>query len=237
MVDLFCFDRNILITYLKYIIDLEQAMDLEQVRREYLKQGLSRSELELDPIKQLELWLSQASNVELVDATAMSLSTVDSHGQPSQRVVLLKRLDEKGLVFYTNLKSRKALDIQANSKVSLLFAWLPLERQVKIQGVAHKMSAMENLAYFATRPKDSQLAAWASRQSQQISSRKFLNQAFEQMKAKFADGEVPLPDFWGGYLIKPTQFEFWQGGGARLHDSFVYTIDNSSVWTINRLAP
>jgi len=212
-------------------------MDLEQVRREYLKQGLSRSELELDPVKQLELWLSQASDVELVDATAMSLSTVDSLGQPSQRVVLLKKLDEKGLVFYTNLKSRKALDIKANSKVSLLFAWLPLERQVKIQGTAHKMSAMENLAYFATRPKDSQLAAWASRQSQQISSRKFLNQAFEQMKAKFADGEVPLPDFWGGYLIKPTQFEFWQGGGARLHDSFVYTKDNSSVWTINRLAP
>jgi len=212
-------------------------MDLEQVRREYLQQGLNRSELDADPFKQLEFWLSQASEVELVDATAMTLSTVDITGQPSQRVVLLKKLDEKGLVFYTNLKSRKALDIEVNNKVSLHFAWLPLERQIKIQGTAHKMSPMENLAYFATRPKNSQLAAWASKQSQPISSRKLLNQAFEQMKAKFADGEVPLPDFWGGYLVIPTQFEFWQGGGARLHDSFVYSKDKSTLWNIKRLAP
>ncbi len=211
-------------------------MNLEQVRREYLKQGLSRSDLNVNPVAQMKDWLSQASNVELVDATAMTLSTVDSDGQPSQRVVLLKNLDDKGLVFYTNLKSRKAIDIKDNNKVSLHFAWLPLERQIKIQGTAHRMTVAENLAYFSTRPKNSQLAAWASRQSQTISSRKLLNQAFEQMKAKFASGEVPLPDFWGGYLVKPTRFEFWQGGGARLHDSFSY-VNNSGNWSLERLAP
>jgi pyridoxamine 5'-phosphate oxidase len=211
-------------------------MDLEQVRREYLKQGLSRSELDADPVIQLKSWLSQAAEVELVDATAMTLSTVDHSGQPSQRVVLLKNLDKKGLVFYTNLKSRKALDIETNNKVSIHFGWLPLERQIKIEGIAHKMSTAENLAYFASRPKNSQLAAWASKQSQPISSRKFLNQAFEQMKAKFADGKIPLPDFWGGYLVEPARFEFWQGGGARLHDSFAYSMQQGK-WNIERLAP
>ena len=211
-------------------------MNLEQVRREYLKQGLRSSELDAAPLIQLKNWLSQAAEVELVDATAMTLSTVDQSGQPSQRVVLLKNLDEKGLVFYTNLKSRKALDIEVNNKVSIHFGWLPLERQIKIQGVAHKMSTAENLSYFASRPKNSQLAAWASKQSQPISSRKLLNQAFEQMKAKFADGKIPLPDFWGGYLVEPTRFEFWQGGGARLHDSFAYSI-HDGTWQIERLAP
>jgi len=212
-------------------------MKLDQVRREYLKTGLSRSELNESPIFQLENWLAQASDVELVYATAMTLSTVNSDGQPSQRVVLLKKLDENGLVFYTNLKSRKALDIESNHKVSIHFGWLPLERQVKIQGIAHKMSIAENLAYFVSRPKNSQLAAWASKQSQPITSRKLLNQAFEQMKAKFSGGEIPLPDFWGGYVIKPTRFEFWQGGGSRLHDSFSYMKNNNNQWVTERLAP
>lgn len=212
------------------------VMDLEQVRREYLRQGLSRKQLDLDPVIQLQNWLAQASEVKLIDATAMTLATVDETGQPSQRVVLLKRLDHSGLVFYTNLNSRKALDIEQNPKVSLHFGWLPLERQVKIQGIASKMSVKENLAYFATRPKDSQIAAWASNQSQPISSRQILNNAFDKMKAKFAQGKVPIPDFWGGYLVKPTRFEFWQGGGARLHDSFSYTPQKAS-WLIQRLAP
>jgi len=212
-------------------------MNLEDVRREYLKQGLSRSELDINPVVQLEQWLSQAAKVELIDSTAMTLSTVDQFGQPSQRVVLLKNLDKKGLVFYTNLKSRKALDIELNNKVSIHFGWLPLERQVKIQGIAEKMSVAENIVYFSSRPKSSQLAAWASKQSQPISSRKLLNSAFEQMKAKFTDGKIPVPDFWGGYLIKPTRFEFWQGGGARLHDSFAYSIKTGGGWSIERLAP
>ena len=212
-------------------------MKLDKVRREYLKGGLNRIDLDKDPTLQLKHWLSQASDIELVDATAMSIATVDSTGQPSQRIVLLKNLDENGLVFYTNLKSRKALDIQSNNQVSVHFAWLPLERQVKIQGTAHKMSAKENFDYFVSRPQDSQLAAWASRQSQPITSRKALKLAFEQMKAKFSRGQIPLPDFWGGYLIKPTRFEFWQGGGARLHDSFAYAPVSNKTWEIKRLAP
>jgi pyridoxamine 5'-phosphate oxidase len=212
-------------------------MKLDDIRREYLRSGLSRSELLADPIEQLTDWLNQAHSVELVDATAMTVATVDGDGQPSQRVVLLKRLDERGLVFYTNLKSRKAIDIENNNKISLHFGWLQLERQVKIQGIASKMSVTENLSYFASRPKDSQLAAWASHQSKPISSRKLLNAAFEQMKSKFSDGQVPLPDFWGGYLVKPTRFEFWQGGGARLHDSFSYCTGPKDNWQLERLAP
>ncbi|WP_196140098.1 pyridoxamine 5'-phosphate oxidase [Aliikangiella sp. G2MR2-5] len=211
-------------------------MKLDDVRREYLQKGLKRSELDEDPVQQLEKWLGEAANLELTDNTAMTLATVDADGQPSQRVVLLKQLDQDGLVFYTNLNSKKAQDIKANSKVSANFAWLPLERQVKIQGVASRISNAEAFKYFVSRPRNSQLAAWASNQSQPISSRQVLKNAFEQMKSKFSDGEVPLPDFWGGYRIKPTLFEFWQGGGARLHDRFQYT-PSAFGWDINRLAP
>ena len=212
-------------------------MNLEHVRREYLRGGLNRHQLNSDPIIQLQAWLKQATDVELVDATAMTLATVDEQGQPSQRVVLLKRLDQQGLVFYTNLKSRKAKDIENNNKVSANFGWLQIERQVKIQGVASRLSVAESLAYFSSRPKDSQMAAWASNQSHPIKSRQVLNQAFAQIKAKFKDGKIPLPDFWGGYIIRPTRFEFWQGGGARLHDSFSYTRDNQDKWEVQRLAP
>jgi len=217
-------------------------MNLESIRREYKKQGLSKDQLNPNPTTQLSDWLTKAGELSLIDATAMNLATVDAGGQPSQRIVLLKDLSEKGLIFYTNLKSRKAQDIKQNQKVSVNFTWLPLERQVKIQGIATRLSVAQNTAYFSTRPKNSQLAAWASDQSQPISSRKLLNHAFEQMKEKFKQGEIPVPDFWGGYLIKPTRFEFWQGGGSRLHDSFSYTTSDdinsdNQCWTIQRLAP
>lgn len=211
-------------------------MKLADVRREYQKSGLRRGELDEDPITQLEKWLEQAASLELTDNTAMTLGTVDESGQPSQRVVLLKQLDQNGLVFYTNLNSNKARDIEANNKVSAHFAWLPLERQVKIKGTASRISNAEALKYFLSRPRNSQIAAWASNQSQPISSRQFLNAAFEKMKQKFTEGEIPLPDFWGGYRIKPTCFEFWQGGGARLHDRFEYT-PSKLGWDIKRLAP
>ena len=211
-------------------------MKLDDVRREYLKDGLRRSSLNENPIIQLENWINEASKVELVDATAMTLATVDPDGQPSQRVVLLKQLDQDGLVFFTNLNSSKAQDIKENHKVSAHFAWLPLERQVKIKGVASRISNTEALSYFISRPRNSQIAAWASNQSQPISSRQLLMSAFEKMKQKFSEGEVPLPDFWGGYRIKPTVYEFWQGGGARLHDRFEYT-PSEMGWDIKRLAP
>ena len=211
-------------------------MKLDDIRRDYVKDGLRRGELNEDPVKQLESWLTDASDLELIDGTAMTLATVDNDGQPSQRVVLLKQLDQNGLVFFTNLNSNKAQDINVNNKVSTNFAWLPLERQVKIKGTATRISSADALKYFVSRPKDSQIAAWASNQSQPISSRQFLVNAFEQMKKKFSDGEVPLPDFWGGYRIKPSAFEFWQGGGARLHDRFEYT-PSEFGWDIKRLAP
>ncbi|WP_444995949.1 pyridoxamine 5'-phosphate oxidase [Aliikangiella sp. IMCC44359] len=211
-------------------------MKLDEVRREYLRDGLRRKVLKEDPIEQLEDWLVQANELELVDPTAMNLATVDKDGQPSQRIVLLKKLDQDGLVFFTNLNSNKAQDINNNSKVSVHFSWLQLERQIKIKGVASRLSNTEVLKYFISRPKDSQIAAWASNQSQPISSRQFLMAAFDKMKQKFADGEVPLPDFWGGYRIKPTSFEFWQGGGARLHDRFEYA-PSEFGWDIKRLAP
>ena len=168
----------------------------------------------------------------------MVLATVDSHGQPSQRTVLLKYYDKKGFVFFTNFDSRKAAQIKENDKVSLLFVWLELERQVMINGVACKISTAESAKYFMTRPKDSQLAAWVSSQSHTLSSRQILLQKFQEMKKKIGEGKVPLPSFWGGFRVEPVEIEFWQGRTSRLHDRFLYkrTPDTSS-WSMERLAP
>ena len=211
-------------------------MKLEDIRREYVSQGLSRDDLVANPVQQFERWMQQAYEAEVVDATAMTLATVSSDGQPSQRVVLLKYFDEKGFVFYTNLDSHKSHEIKNNPKVCLAFAWLPLHRQVIINGTAEQLSAVDVMKYFITRPRNSQLAAWASNQSHPVSSRGLLEQAFDKMKQKFADGEIPLPPFWGGYRVKPQQIEFWQGRECRLHDRFQYTLTDND-WIITRLAP
>jgi pyridoxamine 5'-phosphate oxidase len=212
-------------------------MKLEDIRREYIGRKLSRKDLDSDPIKQFKLWMQQATEAEVFDTTAMTLATVSRDGQPSQRVVLLKGLDEKGFVFYTNLDSRKAHEITDNPQVSLLFCWLALNRQVVIQGTAERLTSAEVLKYFVTRPRDSQLAAWASHQSHPISSRVLLEQAFDKMKRKFSEGKVPLPSFWGGFRVKHTQIEFWQGRENRLHDRFQYNLDANDNWDISRLAP
>lgn len=212
-------------------------MDLQDLRREYLHGGLNKDQLNPDPIEQFQFWLDQAVKAELSDPTAMTVATVDADGQPSQRVVLLKQLDSKGFVFFTNYESKKARDIEINNKVSLHFAWLLLERQVKIQGIACKLSTVESLKYFSSRPRDSQLAAWSSKQSKTLSSRLVLETAFSQMKQKFKQGEIPLPGFWGGFRVEAEQFEFWQGRANRLHDRFSYTQNKECHWIINRLAP
>lgn len=212
-------------------------MELENLRREYLFGGLTRESLLADPIKQFELWLQQAIDLQIHDPTAMVVATVDEDGQPSQRIVLLKHLDEKGFVFYTNFGSRKAKDISANAKVSLHFPWNDIDRQVKIQGQAHKISAKDSLTYFLSRPRESQLAAWASEQSRPLSSKQVLLTQVENMKEKFAKGNVPLPDFWGGIRIEPSLIEFWQGGANRLHDRFEYSLQEEAGWRIQRLAP
>ncbi|MGL5392731.1 MAG: pyridoxamine 5'-phosphate oxidase [Shewanella sp.] len=222
--------------------------DLSDIRREYIKGGLRRADLPANPMDLFSLWMTQARDAELSDPTAMCVATVDAQGQPFQRIVLLKRFDENGFVFFTNLGSRKAQQIAVNNKVSLLFPWHLLERQVAVLGVAEALSTVDVVKYFMTRPKDSQIAAWVSQQSSKLSARQVLEGKFMEMKAKFAQGDVPLPHFWGGYLIKPTSIEFWQGGEHRLHDRFIYTrpehaglSDNpraaSSEWQLDRLAP
>lgn len=213
-------------------------MDLSQFRREYLKGGLSRSTLNSDPILQFSDWFDQARKIEIADPTAMILATVGNGGQPRQRTVLLKYYDEKGFVFFTNFESRKAQDIKDNAHVSLLFVWLDLERQVMINGTASKVSTAESAKYFMTRPKESQMAAWVSSQSNILSSRQMLLQKFDEMKRKIGEGKVPLPSFWGGYRVEPDEIEFWQGRKNRLHDRFLYTrTAGSKEWGIERLAP
>lgn len=211
-------------------------MAIDDLRREYLLAELHRSELADNPIEQFHVWLQQAIDRELNDPTAMVLSTVDQSNCPSQRIVLLKDASDEGFVFYTNSQSQKAQQIAQNPMVSLHFPWHKIERQVAIKGVAEKMGIKETLAYFAKRPRESQIAAWASQQSRPVKTRELLVQQFEKMKARFAEGEVPLPDLWSGYRVRPQSIEFWQGGAHRLHDRFVYTASEKG-WDIERLMP
>jgi pyridoxamine 5'-phosphate oxidase len=209
----------------------------EDFRREYTAGGLSRDMLNPDPLHQFEHWLEQAVRAGLEDPTAMVLATVDEQGTPWQRIVLLKGLSNGGFVFYTNYASAKAAAIARIPRVSLLFPWNELDRQVIVGGQAEKMSVAESASYFATRPRESQIAAWASRQSRPVSKRALLLQEFRAMKEKFGKGEIPLPDFWGGYRVMPERIEFWQGGEHRLHDRFQYTTEPDGKWEIEQLQP
>lgn len=211
-------------------------MKLEDIRREYLRGGLSRRDLAADPIEQFNRWMEQALGAEITDPSAMTLATADARGRPSQRIVLLKGVDARGFVFYTNFTSHKGRELADNPQVSLHFPWHSMERQVAVTGRADRLSASESAAYFASRPRESQIAAWASHQSRPIDSRETLMARFEQLKERFAGGEVPAPDFWGGYRVAPETVEFWQGGAMRLHDRFVYRCEGEH-WQIDRLAP
>jgi pyridoxamine 5'-phosphate oxidase len=210
--------------------------DVAELRRNYTRDGLRRGELDADPIGQFRKWFGEAVAAELVEPNAMVLSTTDGM-RPSSRTVLLKAYDERGFVFFTNYESRKARDIAADAHVSLLFPWYPLERQVGILGRAERISVAESLAYFASRPHGSRLGAWVSQQSAVINSRKLLEMKWDEMKRKFADGEIPLPSFWGGIRVIPTEIEFWQGRENRLHDRFRYARVEGGVWGIERLSP
>ena len=212
-------------------------MNLESLRREYLHGGLSLDELAADPLDQFSMWMQQAIELGIGDPNAMTIATVSADGQPSQRIVLLKHFDASGFVFYTNYGSRKANELDTNPNISLHFPWHSIDRQVKVCGKAVKVSAAESLKYFASRPKESQIAAIASQQSRVLTSRSFLMNQFESVKQKFSNGEIPLPDFWGGYRVEPKEIEFWQGGANRLHDRFRYLQSSGSSWSIDRLAP
>ncbi|MCH6257090.1 pyridoxamine 5'-phosphate oxidase [Puniceicoccaceae bacterium K14] len=211
--------------------------NLGALREEYLRGGLSRENLNENPIEQFSTWFQQALDAEIAEPNAMTLATVDPENRPWQRTVLLKAYDEHGFVFYTNYESRKAKHLLTNPHASILFPWVTLERQVIINGIVEKVSTAESLKYFVSRPFSSRLGAWVSQQSSVISSRSLLEAKLQELKNKFKDGDVPLPSFWGGYRIKPTDIEFWQGGAGRVHDRFLYSKASNGNWEIDRLAP
>lgn len=216
------------------------AMDRDEIskmRRSYGEIGLRESELNSNPISQFQLWLKEASdNPMVVEANAMVLAT-NSENQPTTRTVLLKDVTEAGFTFFTNYNSAKSKSIEGNSKVSLLFPWYPMERQVKILGSASRISGTDSDAYFATRPWSSQIGAWASDQSAPLSSREELEKRWAEFATKYPEGsQVPRPPHWGGFLVIPTMIEFWQGRYSRLHDRIRYTRD-ASTWKLERFYP
>lgn len=212
-------------------------IDATSMRREYRKKGLDEKDLNPDPMLQFELWFQQALDAKLTEPNAFALATVGNDKIPSVRTVLMKIFDKNGFVFFSNYKSKKAVDIEENPYAGMLFPWLDLDRQVKIEGTIEKISTKESLKYFLSRPKGSQIGAWVSHQSEVISSRSLLEAKFNEIKNKFVKGEIPFPDFWGGYIVKPIKIEFWQGGENRLHDRFVYTLQEDNTWKVERLAP
>ena len=212
-------------------------MDITFMRQTYKDLSLDRDKLDSDPFNQFELWFGEADQAEPIP-NAMSLATVCQSGAPSLRTVLLKIFDKRGFIFFTNYKSKKAIQLSQNKNVAILFNWIALERQVVIEGKAEKIDTNESMKYFLSRPRGSQLGAWVSNQSSILSSREELEMKLEKIKSRFSEKTpIPVPDFWGGYRIKPVSFEFWQGRPNRLHDRFLYSKINENSWGIKRLSP
>jgi pyridoxamine 5'-phosphate oxidase len=212
-------------------------MNLAQIRNDYQRGELHRADLNPDPIAQFEHWMREAVMAGAPEPTAMSLATLDAEGFPRVRMVLLKGLDARGFVFFTNLGSRKGNELAAYPQACLLFPWVAMERQVIVRGRVERVTCEEALAYFASRPRRSQLAAWASPQSQPAASREALEAGYREMEQRFEGQDVPLPPFWGGFRVQPDRIEFWQGRRNRLHDRFEYTLDAGEGWKLERLAP
>ena len=213
--------------------------DLSSLRREFSDGELRSEEMSEDPFEEFARWFQLATARIELDPNAMTLCTVDGQGRPAARTVLLKYFDRSGFVFFTNYGSRKAQHIEENQNVALLFWWPELERQVEIDGTAERVSKIESARYFSSRPRGSQLGAWVSHQSKVISSRKLLESELEKLKQKFANHEIPLPSFWGGFRVVPRSIEFWQGRRSRLHDRIRYqrAHDKGADWRIERLSP
>lgn len=209
---------------------------LNSIRRDFASKPLLEHSVNKNPFQQFEIWIKEAIDSQILDPYAMSVSTVDKDGQPSTRIVYLRGISEKGFVFYTNYKSLKGKGIEENNKVALNFFWGELERQVRVEGVVDKLSAQDSDAYFDKRPRESQIGAWASNQSELLKGREDLEEKVIFYTNKFEGAPVPRPEHWGGYIIKPSKIEFWQGRPSRLHDRLIYSNSNDN-WTVYRVAP
>jgi pyridoxamine 5'-phosphate oxidase len=216
---------------------METPQDPMALRYEHAGQGLRRSDLDPDPIKQFSNWFTAAIEAGIRDVNAMSLATAGPDGKPSVRIVLLKGFDQDGFVFFTNYESDKGKQLEANPYAALAFYWIELDRQIRISGKVERTSREESQIYFHSRPVGSQLGAWASRQSEVLDARRVLDARMAEMTERFGDNPVPLPPHWGGYRLKPDVFEFWQGRPNRLHDRFRYTLHAKGDWLTERLAP
>lgn len=210
---------------------------INALRNSYQRKILTEAELDNNPVNQFLTWFEAAMEAEVSEVNAMSLATVSTDLQPTVRTVLFKEIIDDGFVFYTNYESRKGREISCNNRVGLLFFWKELEQQVRIDGVAHKLDTDTSTRYYQSRPWGSQVGAWASPQSSVISTEELADRVSEQAQRFVQMKSLPKPEFWGGYVVKPTQFEFWQGRESRLHDRFRYTLQDDDTWTINRLAP
>jgi pyridoxamine 5'-phosphate oxidase len=212
-------------------------MSLADLRRDYARARLDEADVSHDPMVEFARWFAEAQEAQVADANAMTLATATADGQPSARIVLLKAFDERGFVFFTDYRSRKGAELEANPRAALVFYWHELERQVRITGGVALTSREDSERYFASRPIGSRLGAWASHQSRVIPGRAALESDLREVEARFGDGEVPLPPHWGGYRVVPDAIEFWQGRESRLHDRIRYVRESGSGWKVQRLSP
>jgi len=211
--------------------------DLADLRKDYMRDGIDEAEMDTDPIRQFQVWFDAAVAANHPEPNAMTVATATPDGAPSARMTLLKGLDARGFVFFTNYESRKGAELAANPRAALIFFWVLLERQVRVEGRVERVSAEESDTYFHSRPLGSQLGAWASAQSQPIASREELEQRYRELEQTYASGEIPRPPHWGGFRVVPQVIEFWQGRPSRLHDRLRYTRAPDGDWRIERLAP
>jgi pyridoxamine 5'-phosphate oxidase len=216
---------------------MHQDASISSIRREYMRESLSESDVHSDPFRQFDRWWAEALKADIDEVNAMTLSTLSTSGFPGSRIVLLKGYDDHGFVWYTNYESRKGRELTEHPKASLLFFWKELERQIRIEGVCERVSSEESDTYFNARPEGSRIGAWASPQSKTIESREILDRNIAEISERFSDTPIYRPPHWGGYRLKPVMLEFWQGRPSRLHDRIRYDLQDGEGWKLTRLAP